>query len=165
MKLKKKGSVEYFDLAELTGKSAFDGVRVGIKYVGSAKAKSWGLQIQGVQQREMMRVIELRKGRSPNEAPELYAKDENGNSAFSTEDGLRESLELTLSVLTDCIACIEGVEGFEKEKDPAKLVELIDEIGVAALLFEPALKAQQLSQEQSFLSESSPASSPAISQS
>lgn len=152
MKLKKLGSIEWVDLHALTADDQFAGVQIGIKHVGRAKAREWALRLQGTRTREMKRIVEMRRGFTPEEMPELFEKDDRGDFRASTEEGNRESVASFMSIIRECIGGVRGIEGLDEETDEKKLGDMIDYLGVAEYLVGPAMEAQSLTAEQSFLS-------------
>lgn len=142
--------MEWFELKELTKDPALAELSVGLEHQGPGKARQWALKIQAMKMREHKRILELRKGFTAAEAPELFEKDDQGNFKIETAEGLADAGAMSAEILAECLAGIRGVDGYEQESDRARLLELVQYFGISELLIQPAIKAQSLKSAQIF---------------
>ncbi len=140
----KKGAVEWAALDEITHNKAYEGAEVGLRHVGGKEARRWQIRAHVIRQQESQWLDDIRKDRTEERCPELWAAD------VITEQGITAWAELIDDALTSCISGIKGVENCDTEEDAHEFIECLG-INEQILIFWRALTAQALRPTQVFV--------------
>ena len=127
-----KGSVEFHPLPNAP--EGYEGVEIGIRYVGAHKAREWMIKMQRLTLEEKARKLK-------SEVP----SDEASLEYIEAIDGL------STEVLAECVGGAKGVVGLD-EKDAAGALELLEFLGgeVEAAVFSLCQETQSLNLRQRF---------------
>lgn len=140
--MRSKGDIESFDLGELSGLDELRGVSVHIQHIGPGLHRQWALRGMRIQQDEMLRLVELRRGVSKEECPELWSED------FMTVEAAQAGLEESIRVVEECVSHVSGLGPLEGVKDPKIITEELTRLGVEELVMKKAMEVQALSPPQ-----------------
>lgn len=123
---------------------AFEGVEVGLRYVGTDTADAWLLASQAARIDEVKRLVEHREGLDPRTAPELF------NGTATTGDGFAANLDMVARVLREVVAGVRSGDE-QLEGEDAVRVALSLPVALRTMLMNEAMEVQTLRRRHVFL--------------
>ncbi len=123
------------------------GIEISVKLVQAKVARGWMLRMQQNRIEEIKRIAGLREGFTADQVPEFWDK-------MITPQGIQATFDLSNEVLSSCLVGVHGVdvggEDSGNEKDPAKLIAILEHIGLMQQALVVAIAAQSPKPEQLF---------------
>ena len=144
---RRKGDIEWVELGRFS--KALEGVELGIEHVGPGLSERWSQMLRRLQIAETRRILDLRKGYTQEEWPELWERGERGELIFSTPEGLEELRKAAKEMATDAVTSFRGPSEFARLKKPEVLEEL-ERLGILTGLIRPMIQTQALEAESVF---------------
>ena len=150
MSRRKKGDVEWIDMAKVCPGHGFEGIQVGIEHVGPGVARRWSFRLEALRRAELARIIELRKQFSKEDFPDLYATSADGSPTTASVEGMEALSDLCVDILRECLAGVRGAPEVEGVSDRQALADYVRYLAVAESLLAPAIAIQSLKAEDIF---------------